>query len=71
MAAKLQTIIDPDGRVRVDLFLPLDAGCDETDAEMRAILDLLGAGFQDPKDDPRPPDEAVPVPEGAGEKTRG
>lgn len=71
MAAKLQTIIDPSGRVRVDLFLPLDGGCDEMDEEMRAILDLLGAGLEDRKDDPRPPDETVPVPEGGTERTRG
>lgn len=45
--AGLRVIIAPDGRIAVDNFLPHGTKCDDTDAELRAILELLGAPLED------------------------
>ena len=60
--ATLRTILAPDGRVAVDIELPHGQQCVEVDAELRAILAVLGSPLgiitNDPTARPRQP-EAV------------
>ena len=46
----LRITITKEGPVRVDIDLPVGTACDNADAELRAILEILGAGFEDTSD---------------------
>ncbi|MDP3771596.1 MAG: hypothetical protein Q8R16_04815 [bacterium] len=67
MAAEIIATIRPDGTIEVALELPPGAPCDAADDTIRAVLALLGAGFEETKDDAPRRD---PVPNGMPERVK-
>lgn len=51
MAAEITATIRPDGTIEMDIELPPGAPCDAADDTIRAVLALLGAGFEETRDD--------------------
>jgi len=64
----LRAMISPDGRVAVDIEMPVGKQCDDTDAEMRAILEIFGAGYEDVVEKPNAPRQPNGIPEGTRNK---
>ncbi|MFA4955235.1 MAG: hypothetical protein WC641_08075 [Patescibacteria group bacterium] len=67
----LRVILDKQGRVAVDIELPPGQECDAADAELRTILEILGAGFEDVVENPNAPRQPNGVPEGGKLKQGG
>ncbi len=53
--ATIKVTLNPDGSVRVDNEMPDGPACDEADAKLRAVMQLLGVGLEDITDDPDAP----------------
>lgn len=62
--AELKATLRPDGTVEVDIELPPGAPCDATDATLRIVLALLGAGIEESEDAPRRPGVPNGIPQG-------
>lgn len=46
-APRISAVVSPDGRTSVHVGEPVGPACDDADAELRVVLELLGAGVGD------------------------
>lgn len=62
----IEIIVNDDGGLKVDIHLPEGPECAETDANLRAVLALLGVAPEDVMDDLK----KQPVPDGTRDRER-